>query len=249
MPKLSLTRVAAGLLLAYPALLLTYDAVAAVQLGSPGFLARALPLKLVLIAVGVYLWRGRPWAHEAALVCSGALAAILVLYQVAVWWVWGAEMWEGWDLILLVLEIFPLVALAAAFVLLTRDRRTPTVRFRVLAWLGAALLVELVLMALIARYGFGGWNHGPWYHRALGRSQTPGVTILVQMGLCCGIQNHTVISDAIDPHWGPITLYGLPVLITANTLGLVAILAIARSILVPLRHLRGLVARMPASAR
>ncbi|HEU4882474.1 MAG TPA: hypothetical protein VFT45_09525 [Longimicrobium sp.] len=243
MPRLSPTRAAAGLLLAYPALLLTYHAIGAVQLRSPGFLAGALPLELVLIAVGVHLWRGRPWAHEAALVCSGALAAILVLYQGAVWWVWRGEMWEGWDLIQLVLEIFPIVALAAAFVMLARDTSMPAARYRLLALVAAALIVELVLVALIARYGVDGWIGGPWHQRALGRSQTPAVMILVQMGLCCGIQNHTVISDAIDPHWGPITLYGLPVLIAANTLGFVAIFAIARSILARLGQLCGRVAR------
>jgi hypothetical protein len=248
LPSLPPTRLAACLLLTYPALRLAYHAIGAVELDSPGFLTNGLALELVLIAVGAGLWRGRPWAHAAALVYSGALAAILVLYEVAVWWIWRGERWEGWALLQLVLHLFPITLLTAAFVLLVRETSASAARYRVVALVAAALAMELVLVALIARFGVHGWINGPWYQRALGQSQMPAVTILVQMGLCCGIQNHTVISDGIDPHWGPITVHGLPVLIAANTLGLVAILAAARSLFAGLRHLGGFGARATAPA-
>jgi hypothetical protein len=233
------TRPAAVLLLVYPALMLSYSVRWAVEERDLSYLGEHRLLVPFLIAVGVYLWRGRPWAYTAALICSAALAAILVLYEAVVWRLYGEEMWEGWSRIDQVLHFIPVAALAAAFVLLVRAQDFGSARRRALGLVAAALAVEVVLMALIARFGVGGFfGEKPWYQDALSFSQIPGEIILSQMGMCCGYENHTIISDAFDSHWGGITLSGIPVLVTANALGLVPLLALVRYVL-----LRGFRAR------
>lgn len=240
------TRLAAALVLVYPALILTRNARAALQYGWPGYLVDGLLLVVFLIAVCVSLWRGRRWAYTSALVCSGALAAILVLYEVAVWWVWRAETWDGWSPIDHVLHFLRFAALAAAFVLLVRDTRFAGPRRRALTLFVAALGVELVLMGLIAWLGVGSFfGSRPWYQILLDVSQSPGGTILTQMGMCCGYENETIISDVIRPHWGTITRHGIPALVTANALGLVPLLYLVRSRLIRGSHSRR---EVPAAA-
>lgn len=233
-------RLAAGLLLVYPALILVGNARAAIEYRWIPYVLEHLPLVLFLIAVSVYLWRGRRWAYTAALTCSAALTAILLLYEAVVWRLYRNEMWEGWSLVDRVLHFLPFAALLAAFVLLVRAQDFGAARGRALGLWTAALAMELVLMALIARFGVGGLFGGnPWYQDALSFSQAPGTIILIQMGMCCGYENHTIISDAFDLHWGGITRHGIPVLVAANALGLVPLLSLIRARLLRRSGTRG----------
>lgn len=234
------TRLGAGLLLVYPAMKLAYSARWAIEDRDISYLGEHLLLVLFLAAVGVQLWRGRRWACTAALVCSAVLTAILVLYETVVWWLYGDVMWEGWSRIDQVLHVLPFAALPAAFVLLVRARDFGAARGRALGLTAAALAMEMVLMALIARFGVGGFLGGnPWYQDALSFSQAPGQIILTQMGMCCGYENHTIISDAFDSHWGGITRHGIPVLVAANALGLVPLVSLIRARLVRRSGARG----------
>lgn len=224
------TRLAAGLLLVYPGLILAGVMLAAIEYRQVVYLLEHLPLVLLLAAVAVQLRRGRRWAYATALVCSVMLALILVLYEVAVVSIWGGEVWEGASLLGLILSRLPLVTLLAAFVLLVREPTFAEPRRRALTLLAAALGIELVLMALIARFGIGGFS-GYWYQEALGLSQLPGEIVLTQMGMCCGYENETLISDVIGPHWGGITRQGIPALVAANALGMLPLLALGRALL------------------
>jgi hypothetical protein len=232
------TRLAAALLLVYPALMLVSSARWAIEYRNISYLGDHLPLVLFLATVGVQLWRGRRWAYTAALVCSAVLPLILVLYTVAVAYVWGSEAWEGASPLLLMIGFVPVAAIAAAFALLVRDPSFTGQRRRALTLLAAALGVELVLMALIARFGVGGFS-GYWYQTVLGLTQVPGEIILTQMGMCCGYENETIISDVIGPHWGAITQQGIPVLVAANALGLVPLLSLIRALLARRSGVRG----------
>lgn len=234
------TRLAAGLLLVYPALMLAYGARWAIEERDISYLGEHRLLVLFLIAVSVYLWRGRRWAYTSALICSAVLTAILVLYEAVVWRLYGNEMWEGWSRIDQVLHFIPFATMLAAFVLLVRAQDFGGARRRALGLLAVALATELVLMALIARFGVGGFfGEKPWYQDALSLSQLPGEIILTQMGMCCGYENHTIISDYFDLHWGGITQEGIPVLVAANALGLVPLLSLVRAALVRRSGARG----------
>jgi hypothetical protein len=238
------TRLAAGLLLVYPALLVSWNARAALEFGDPSYLIDNVLIVPFLLIVSVRLWRGRRWAYGAALVCSLALTCILVLYEWVVWRMYGAEAWEEWSAFDFVLHYVPFVALAAAFALLMRERAFSGTRWRPLGLLAAAVAVEVVLIALIASLGYGHfWGDRTWYHALLQGSQLPGMTVLEQMEMCCGYENHNIITDGLVDHWGPITLHGLPVLVTANALGILPLLLLARSLL-----RRGFGARRAAAA-
>lgn len=229
-------RVASGLLLVFPALILANNAVGAIRYRIPEYLVKGLPLVLFLIVVSVFVWRGRQWAYACALVASAGLAAILMLYEGAVWWVWREETWEGWTATGYVLHFLPTAALGAAFVLLVRETAFGATRRRAFGLLGMALAVELVLIAAVAVVGYGPWfGERPWHHTVLQRSQVPGMILLTQMGMCCGYENHTIISDGLDLHWGPITLNGLPTLITANAVALLPMFVLVRSVLMRVR--------------
>lgn len=231
------TRTASGLLAVFPVMLSIQGVMAAIGSGWAGYLLQGLPLALFLSVVSVQLWRGRGWAYAAAIVCSALLPAVLVLYTVASAYIWGAAFWEGMTPLHFLLPLIPIAAPAAAFYLLVREETFALHRRRGLALLALALAVELVLMALIARVGVGGFS-GHGYQDALRLSQLPGETILGQMGMCCGYENETIISDVIDPHFGGITRGGIPTLIAANALGLAGILSILRIVLLLPRAVR-----------
>jgi hypothetical protein len=241
-------RLAAALLLIYPALMLVGRVAGIIYNGWSAYLLLGLPLVLSVAIVGVSLWRGRRWAYPAALVFSAGLGLILVLYKAALSFVWGAEAWEDMSIILWVLAFLPEAALACAFILLIRAEAFTAERRRALTLLAVMFAVEVVLMALMARFGTGGWpGSGLWYQRALRETQMPGELILSQMGLCCGYENETIISDVVQPHWGTITRQGIPTLVVANTLGLAVVYAVACSLLMRLRRRFG-VPRMGAVA-
>ncbi|HEV3051782.1 MAG TPA: hypothetical protein VGX50_15860 [Longimicrobium sp.] len=233
-------RIASGLLLAYPALTVIANSWAALVDQWPGHLLDGLLLVLVLSVVGVHLRRGREWAYTSALVCSGGFAVIMVLYELAIASLWGREAWADWPTFGYAFHYAPLMLFASSFALLALDSTLPGARRRAVTFAAVALGMELVLMALIARFGIGS-VFGPrsWNQLALGLSQVPGEILLSQMRMCCGYSNHTIISDWIDPHWGGITRQGIPTLVAANTVGLVGVLAIARSLLMRVRHVRG----------
>lgn len=228
-------RIASALLLVLATLKVMSNAMAALANQWAWYLLKGLLLVLVLGMVGVHLWRGRQWAYTSALVCSAGLAAILVLYDVASASVWGRE---GWRALEYVFSYLPAGLLAGAFALLALDRTFPGARRRAATFVAVALGLELVLMALIARFGVGGFS-GSWYQTVLGLTQIPGANLLSQLGMCCGYENETIISDVIDPHWGGITRHGIPTLVAANTVGMLAVFATARSFLMRVRHVRG----------
>lgn len=232
-------RIAAALLLAYPTLMLVGKAVFIFHNGWSVYYLHGLPLVLFVAAVGVSLWRGRRWAYSTALFCTAGLALLLVLYKVAMAFVWGSQASEGMTIFLWVLAFLPEASAAIAFALLVRDGTFAWDRSRALTLMAAALAAEAALMGLIAWLGVGGMG-GPhsWYQLALGLSQAPGEVLLTQMGMCCGYENETIISDVIDPHWGGITRNGIPVLVVANALGLAAVFAAARALLLRVRQHR-----------
>lgn len=223
-------RLASLLLLVYPALILAGSVRAALEYDYAGSLLSRLLLVIFLLLVSIHLWRGRPWAYTAALVSSAGLGVVLVLYDVAVARLWGREAWEGFSVADHILDFLPAVACLAAFGVLLRADGFAQARRRALAVGLGALGVELVLMALIARLGVGSFfGSRPWYQLGLDLSQLPGEIILTQMGMCCGYENETLISDWIDPHWGGITRHGIPALVAANALGLFPVLGFLRA--------------------
>lgn len=231
-PPTRTVRFAAALLLVYPALILIGNVRAFARYGYGWDLAGRLPLVCFLALTSFFLWRGGRRAYATALIASGGLASILVLYDLAVAQAWGREAWKDFSAFDYVLDFLPFVAFGAAFVLLVRDATFGGVRRWALMMSMMALAVELVLMALIATFGVGSPFAGQsWYQSALDVSQAPGSFILVRLGMCCGYENHTIISDWSDPHWGGITMNGIPALVAANALGLVPILVCARSAL------------------
>lgn len=235
----SRTRLAAGLLLVLPALILGGNVLAAVEDRWAGYLLTGLPLAAVLVVVGVQLWRGRAWAGPAALIASAGFALVFVLYQVALAHIWGWDSWEGTSPAAYVHELLPIVTCAAAFALLAADASLGNARRRALALALTALAMEIGLMALIARFGVGGMlGGGRWYQELLGYTQIPGEIILGQLGMCCGYENETIISDFFDMHWGGITRHGIPTLVVANALGLVPLAYLLLRRLSPRRRTR-----------
>lgn len=236
-PMSSKIRIASGLLLVYPAVSVFGSVRAAVVNEWPGYLMDGLLLAIYVVVVSLYLWRGRRWAYTSALICSAGLAITMVLYELVIASLWGREAWEEWSPSDYAFHYLPFVVLIAVSALLVRHEAFAGARRRALTLVGVALAAELVLIALITRYGIGSLFAGQALHQvALDVSQLPGSALLVQMGMCCGYENHTIISDALDPHWGGITMQGLPVLIVANTLGLVPLVVMARSLRKRLRH-------------
>jgi hypothetical protein len=225
----SRTRLASGLLLVPPALILLGNVLAALEDRWAGDLLTGLPLAVFLIVVGVHLWRGSPWTGPVALVASGGIVLLFLLYHVAAAQVWGWESWAKAPVPAYLLEFLPPIACAAAFALLVSDASLGDARRRALALSLAALAIEIGLMALIAVLGIGSVFGGrAWYHLVLGYTQLPGEMILGQMGMCCGYENETIISDWVDLHWGGITRHGIPTLVVANALGLVPLAYLLR---------------------
>jgi hypothetical protein len=204
-----------ALLLVYPALLL-YG----------GYVPGVLLMLLFVAPVIVGLRRGKKWAHGAGLAISLGAAVILVVsnFLTVAAFTRGAAGWIGpepWYRVLgphIALELLAAAACGAAFVLLFRDRVHAEVHRRVLAALLLAFCVEVVLMALIFRFGVG--SHFFFGGRTLPQallnlSQEPGHFILSSV---MGISGY--LSDWGDPQRGGITLDNMPLLIAANTFGL-----------------------------
>jgi hypothetical protein len=204
-----------ALLLVYPALLL-YG----------GYVPGVLLMLLFLAPAIVGLRRGMGWAHGAALAISLGLAVIIVVYgflTVAAFTL-GAAGWIGpepWYLEVgphIALELLAGAACGAAFALLLRDGAHVVVRRRVLAAVLLAFCAEVVLMALIFRFGVGAhffFGGRTLPQGLLNLSQAPGHFILSSV---MGISGY--LSDWGDPQRGGITLDNMPLLIAANTFGL-----------------------------
>jgi len=204
-----------ALLLVYPALLL-YG----------GYVPGVLLMLLFVAPVIGGLRRGKRWAHGAALAISLGLAVIIVVSDVlaVAAFTLGAAGWIGpepWYLEIgphIALELLAGAACGAAFVLLFRDGANLDVRRRVLAAVLLAFCAEVVLMTLIFRFGVGAhfFFGGRTLPQAmLNLSQAPGHVILSWV---MGISGY--LSDWGDPQRGGITMDNMPLLIAANTFGL-----------------------------
>lgn len=207
-----------ALLLVYPALLLF-----------GGYVPGVLLLLLFLAPTIAGLWRGKRSAYGAALALSLGLTVIIVALNVltVLTFSMGAGGWIGpepWYVVLgpyIALELLAAAACGAAFVLLRRDSANVDVRRRVLTAVLLAFCVQVVLMALIFRFGVG--SHSFFGGRTLPQallnlSQEPGHFILSSV---MGISGY--LSDWGDPWRGGITLDNMPLLIAANTFGLLPI--------------------------
>jgi hypothetical protein len=186
-------------------------------------LIRILLATLIVIA----LLRGWKWGYPAALVFSAAIAAVMLTVFASVWILDGYSPWRGDTPLAFAYGVSSPLINASAFVLLLRRRRISGVysdaRLRSLARrTGVAFAVEVALMISIAIWGFGGWQ-SEWYQDALAATQTPGIALLTDMGLCCGYFNSLVISDVWAPHWNGLRRVGIPILVVANTAGLLVL--------------------------
>ncbi len=185
-------------------------------------------IRMVLAALIVAaLLRGWKWGYPAALVFNAAIAAVMLTVYASVWILDGDPPWRRDTPMAFAYQVSgPLIA-GAAFMLLLRRRRIsgvyPDARLRSLARrTGVAFAVEVALMISIAIWGFGGWQ-SEWYQNVLAATQSPGIALLTDMGLCCGYYNGLVITDVWGPHWNGLTQVGIPILVAANTAGLLVL--------------------------
>ncbi|HEY7768355.1 hypothetical protein [Longimicrobium sp.] len=199
----------------------------AVSWAQPSALLDGLIRMVLATVIVVALLRGWKWGYPAALVFSAAIAAVMLTVYASVWVLDGDPPWRGDTPMAFTYQISgPLIA-GAAFILLLHRRRIsgvyPDARLRSLARrTGVAFAVEVVLMTSIAIWGFGGWQ-AEWYRDVLAATQAPGIALLTDMGLCCGYFNSLVISDVWGPHWNGLTRVGIPILVVANTVGLLVL--------------------------
>jgi hypothetical protein len=214
-------------LLCYLAWELAGNVYHAVSWSEPYQLLNGLVRMVLATLIVVALLRGWRWGYPAALVFSAAMATVMLTVYASVWSLYGEPPWYGDTPMAFAYQILgPLIA-GAAFVLLLRRRRIsgvyPDARLRSLARrTGVAFAVEGALMISIAIWGFGGWQ-SEWYQDVLAAMQSPGIAILTDMGLCCGYYNGLVITDVWGPHWGGLTQVGIPILVVANTAGLLVL--------------------------
>ena len=120
-------------------------------------------------------------------------------------------------------------ALGAAITLAFRYFRTAVIR-PLLRPLSVGAAIEATLLACIAYFGLGGFEQSR-IQLALLISQFPAVAVLTSMGWCCGVGGGLVFTDAIDPHWGGLTRFGIPILFVTNT-GIFALVLLAAQTLV-----------------
>lgn len=106
-------------------------------------------------------------------------------------------------------------ALAGARLLAIQYGTTPGLRPIRRAALAMAAL-EGVLMLLIVIFGLGSFTQS-WLQFVLLFSQLPAVMLLSAMRWCCGVGGGLVLTDSLHPHWGGLTLIGIPILLITNT--------------------------------
>lgn len=220
-------RLPALVLLGYPVWELAGNAYYAVSWSEPYRLLNGL-IRIVLgTLVVVALLRGWRWGYPAALVFSAAMAGVMLTVYASVWVLDGDPPWR-WDTpVSFTHNVMGLLLAGAALVLLLRRRQIPGVypnaRLRSLGRrTGVAFAGEAALMISIAIWGFGGWQ-SEWYQDVLAMTQLPGIALLTDMGLCCGYYNGLVITDVWGPHWNGLTRRGIPILVVANTAGLLVL--------------------------
>jgi hypothetical protein len=193
---------------------------------APALLDGLIQMVLATVIV-VALLRGWKWGYPTALVFSAAIAAVMLTVFASVWILDGDPPWRGDTPMAFAYQVSGPLIVGTAFVLLLRRRRIsgvyPDARLRSLAKrTGVAFAVEVALMISIAIWGLGGWQ-AEWYQDALAATQSPGIALLTDMGLCCGYYNSLVISDVWGPHWNGLTQVGIPILVVANTAGLLVL--------------------------
>lgn len=226
-------RLPALVLLCHPAWEVAGNVYHAVTWEAPYQLLNGLIRMVLATLIVIALLRGWRWGYPAALVFSAAIPAIMLTVYASVWILDGDPPWRGDTPVAFAYQVSgPLIA-GAAFVLLLRRRRIsgayPDARLRSLVRLtGVAFAVEVALMISIAIWGFGGWQ-SEWYQDVLAMTQSPGIALLTDMGLCCGYFNSLVISDVMGPHWSGLTQVGIPILVVANTAGLLVLARLIQS--------------------
>jgi hypothetical protein len=135
-------------------------------------------------------------------------------------------------------------ALAAAECLAARMPRSER---RVLGRVVAPVAVlQAVVFLMIAGFGLGSLGTRA-FQAFLLLTQLPAITLLRQMGWCCGVSGGLVLTDVIDPHWGGLTAIGIPILFIVNTTAVAAVLMLGRSAWTLLLEHRGARARPPVS--
>ena len=221
-------------LLCYPVWELAGNVYHAITWKAPHQLLDGLIRMVLATVIVIALLRGWKWGYPAALVFSCAIASVMLTVYASVWILDGDPPWRGNTPMGFAYQVAgPLIA-GAAFVLLLRRRRIsgvyPDARLRSLVRLtGVAFVVEAALMISIAIWGFGGWWQSEWYQDVLAMTQSPGVALLTDMGLCCGYFNGLVITDVMGPHWNGLTQVGIPILVVANTAGLLVLARVIQS--------------------
>ena len=242
-------RLPAFVLLCYPAQKLAGNVYYALEWDDAHTLTDGLLLMVLPAVIAVGLMRRKAWAYLAALVFSGAIAAVMLTVYASVLLIDGDAPWHGDTPFSFAYSITGPTAAAAAFTLLLRARHAcPEPRLRSLARSTAVVFgVESVLMVLIAIFGFGAWE-AEWYQEALGFTQVPGTVLLAHMGLCCGYYNGLVITDVWGPHWGGLRMAGIPILMVANTAGLLVLARLLQAGWLRARHRRAGAIHPAASA-
>jgi len=186
-----------------------------------------LPRLAVVAPMLVFLLRGRAWAYGAALAWSAGLSAIIALLDLGTVFDLGirGEAWFGtepWYVELapyLALELLAVVAGGAAFALLLRDGGHEDTRRRVLGSLALAFCAQVALMGLIFVFGVGSKISGHTLpQELLSLSQAPGDFVVTGV---VGISEY--LSHVLDPFWGGIRLFDIPMMMAANTFGLLPI--------------------------
>jgi hypothetical protein len=199
----------------------------AVSWSHPPALLDGLIRMVLATLIVVALRRGWKWGFPAALVFSAAIAAVMLTVYASVWILDGDPPWRGDTPMAFAYQVSGTLIAGATFMLLLGRRRIsgvyPDPRVRSLARrTGVAFAAEVALMISIAIWGFGGWQ-SEWYQDVLAATQSPGIALLTDMGLCCGYDNGLVISDWVGPHWNGLTPAGIPILVVANTVGLLVL--------------------------
>ncbi|MBB4638694.1 hypothetical protein [Longimicrobium terrae] len=226
-------RLAALLLLVYPASRIAEEALVAVDYGQPfRFGNPSIPILFLLYgAASVGLWRARPWGYGFGVALAAFCAGVLTLIARAMYAVhefqFLSPLGPAFTAAVIATQI------AVLILLLRRDTRAlfpglqpARAQVRLVA---ATVIVEIGLMGAVAIWGFGGFN-GTWQQQTLGALHDPGTFLLVLTDWCCGYGAGLIISDAWGAHWGGLRRAGIPILMYANVIGLLPFAALIRGI-------------------
>lgn len=225
-------RVAAILLLVYPAARIAEEALVALDYRQAFRFDRPSIIILILLygAASVGLWRARPWAYGFGMALAAFCAGVLAMVGRALYAVQDLQFISPLGTAFTAAVIAAQIAVVV--LLLRRETRAlfpglepARAQVRLVA---ATALVEIGLMGAVAIWGFGGFG-GTWPQQTLGALHDPGIFLLVLTDWCCGYGSSLIISDAWGPHWGGLRRAGIPILMYANTIGLLPFAALIRA--------------------